>query len=104
MPSGSILDQLRSGVQSEEEIALKFLFPARNKFEFLQMLTDQQPRAVTPFSVLGVFRRKYHSKVLTMFQEEMSINKIAQERKGRLEGSEVVVGIRRSSKDGEDDS
>ncbi len=96
-----IFDKLRGGVQSEEEVALKFLFPASSKAEMLQMLSDHQPRAVTPFSVLGVFRSKYKSKVLARFQTEYNINKIAQERKGRLEGSEVVAGVRRSGKEEE---
>lgn len=89
---GSIFETLRAGIESEEEIALKFLFPAKSRFEYLQMLTEQQPKAITPFSVLGIFRDKYKSKVLMKFQEEHNINKIAQERKGRLEGSEIVVG------------
>lgn len=91
----SFLDSLRGG-QSEEEMALNFLFPAKNKFEYLQMLGEHPVRSNTPYSVLGVFRRKYKSKVLESFQYEMNVNSIGQERKGRLEGSEVVVGIRRS--------
>lgn len=100
---GSIFETLRAGVQSEEEVALHFLFPAKNRFEYLQMLTEQQPRAITPFSVLGIFRDKYKSKILKKFQEEHNINKIAQERKGRLEGSEIVVGGRRSLGEKDDD-
>lgn len=99
----SLWDTLRAGAKSEEEMALNFMFPAKNKFEYLQMLTEQQPRAIIPFSVLGVFRKKYRSKVLTTFQEEVGTNKIAQERKGRLEGSEVVVGIRKSLKEKDED-
>lgn len=98
----SLWDTLRQGAQSEEEMALNFLFPAKNKFEYLQMLTEQQPRAIIPWSVLGVFRNKYKSKVLREVQYEHNVNKIAQERKGRLEGSEVVVGIRRG-REKEDD-
>ena len=103
MPGGgSLLDSLRRGASSEEVATLKFLFPARNRFEMLQMLTETQPRAVTPFAVLDVFRKKYKSKILTSFSESHNTIKIGQERKGRLEGSEVVVGIRRSQKEGED--
>lgn len=98
----SLWDTLRAGAQSEEEMALNFLFPAKNKFEYLQMLTEQQPRAIIPWSVLGVFRQRYNSKVLKQVQYEHNVNKIAQERKGRLEGSEVVVGIRRSQKESEE--
>ena len=99
---GSLLDSLRRGASSEEEATLKFLFPARNRFEMLQMLTETQPRAVTPFAVLDVFRKKYKSKILTSFSESHNTIKIGQERKGRLEGSEVVVGIRRAQKEDSD--
>ena len=102
MPGG-VFDSIRAGIRSDEEIALQFMFPARSKFEYMQMLTDQQPGAITPFSVLGVFRRKYRSKVLTWYQEEHNINKIAQDRKGRLEGSEVVVGMRRPKAKADED-
>ena len=98
----SLWDTLRSGAQSEEETALNFLFPAKNKYEYLQMLTETPPRAVTPFAVLDVFRKKYKSKTLTMFAESTNTIKIGQDRKGRLEGSEVVVGIRRSKDKDED--
>jgi len=96
-----IWEALRAGVTSDEEIALNFLFPAKSKFEFLQMLTEQQPRAIIPWSVLGVFRRMYGSRILKMVQEEHNINKIAQERKGRLEGSEVVAAGRRKKEEEE---
>lgn len=102
MPGGSIWDALGSGGGSEEEATLKFMFPAKNKFEFKQMLSDLQGGAVVPFSVLGVFRRKYKSKTLYNFQDEHNSNKTAQERKGRLEGSEIIVGMRRAAKDTED--
>ena len=102
MPNKSLWDTLRSGSTSEEEMALNFLFPAASKFQYLQMLTEQQPRSIMPWSVLGVVRDKYKSKVLRNVQLEHNVNKIAQERKGRLEGSEVVVGIRRSAKEADD--
>ncbi len=92
----SLWDTLRAGAQSEEEMALNFLFPAKNKFEFRQMLTENQPRAITPFAVLDVFRKKYNSKVLREFADSHNVLKVGQERKGRLEGSEIVVGVRRA--------
>ena len=107
MPGGgerrSIWDSLRQGAKSEEEMALNFLFPAKNKFEYKQMLTENQPRAITPFSVLDVFRKKYKSKTLYEFADSHNTLKIGQERKGRLEGSEVVVGIRKAMRDKEED-
>ncbi len=99
----SLWETLRAGAQSEEAVALNFLFPAQNKFEMLQMLTETQPRAVIPFAVLDVFRQKYKSKVLTLFTKSHNTIKIGQERKGRLEGSEVVVGVRKAMEKKDDD-
>ena len=99
----SLWDTLRAGGQSEEEMALNFLFPAKNKYEYLQMLTETPPRAVTPLAVLDVFRKKYKSKTLAMFAESTNTIKIGVDRKGRLEGSEGVVGIRRARADKEGD-
>ena len=102
--AGGIFESLRTGVRSDEEIALNFMFPARNKYEMLQMLTETQPRAVTPFAVLDVFRKKYKSKILKSFAESHHTIKVGQERKGRLEGSEIVVGMRKAAKgDGDDE-
>lgn len=93
---GGIFETLRAGVKSEEELAVEALFPTKDKFKMLQMITEQQPKAITPWSVLGVFRRRYKSQVLRMFQEEFNMNKISQERKGRLELSEVVAARRKA--------
>jgi len=90
---------IRAGIQSEEETAIHSMFPASNKFNMKQMITELQPKATTSFSVLGVFRRLYKSRTLTWFQDEYNSNKIAQERKGRLELSEVVAATRRRDKE-----
>lgn len=100
--SVGIFEGLRAGVQSEEEIALEFMFPAKDHFRRLQMMTHHQARAMVPLSVMGVFRRMYHSKVLTDFQEELGYNKIALERLGRVEGSEIVAA-RRVAREKEED-
>lgn len=86
---------IRAGIQSEEEIAIDALFPTKDKFKMLQMITEQPVKAIIPFSVLGVFRRRFNSSVLRIFQEEYNLNKVAQERKGRLELSEVVAAGKR---------
>lgn len=98
---GSFFEGLRAGVKSEEEIAIEALFPTKDKYKMLQMITEQQPKAIMPWNVLGVFRRKYNSKVLRMLQEEHNLNKVAQERKGRLELSEVVAARRIKEKEEE---
>jgi len=91
---GGIFEKLREGVLSEEEIAVRALFPTTDKYRMLQMITDQQPKAIMPWNVLGVFRRKYKSEVLKMLQEEHNLNKIAQERLGRVELSEIFAARR----------
>jgi len=92
--SVGIFEGLRAGVQSEEEIALEFMFPAKDHFKRLQMMTHHQMRAMVPLSVLGIFRRMYKSNVLKTFQEELGYNKIALDRLGRVEGSEIVAARR----------
>jgi len=93
---------IKAGIQSEEETAIAALFPASNKFNMKQMITELQPKATTSFSVLGVFRRLYKSRTLTWFQDEYNSNKIAQERKGRLELSEVVAAGKKMRPDDND--
>jgi len=91
MPGGSFFDRARQGFVSDEEMAIQALFPTKDRFKMLQMITEVAPRAEMPWSVLGVFRVKFKSKVLRIFQEEHNLNKIAQDRKGRLELSEIVA-------------
>ena len=98
-----IFESLRTGIQSEEEIALNYMFPSKNIFQRLQMMTDHNMRAMVPLSVLGLFRRMYNSKVLATFQEELGYNKIALQRLGRVEGSEIVAAVRRIEKEGEEE-
>ena len=97
-----IFEGMRAGVQSEEEVALQFMFPAKNHFQRLQMMTHHSNKAMVPLSVLGLFRRMYHSKVLGMFQEELALNKVALDRLGRVEGSEIVAAKRKSREESED--
>ena len=86
----SFFDKARQGFVSDEEMAIKSLFPYQDKFKMLQMITEVPPKAQMPLTVLGVFRRKFKSQILSILQEEHNLNKIAQERKGRLELSEIV--------------
>lgn len=90
-----ILSGIASSIPTEEQLAIEALFPTRDAYKRLQMITEYQPRAITPLAVLGVIRRRFGSSVLKMFQEEYNLNQIARERKGRIELSEVLVGIRR---------
>ena len=94
-----IFEALRMGVQSEEEIAIAALFPTKDRFKMLQMITHHQMRAMVPLSILGLFRRMYKSKALTVFQEELGLDKIALDRLGRVELSEVVAARRREKEE-----
>ena len=86
----SFFDKARAGFVSDEELAIQALFPTNDKFKMLQMITEVPPKAQMPWTVLGIFRRKFKSQVLAIFQEEHNLNKISQERKGRLELAEIV--------------
>ncbi len=99
---GGIFESIRASIQSEEQLALQFMFPFKDQFRLLQSLTEFRNREIPSWSIVGVFRRKYNSKFLKMFQEEVMTNKIAVDRKGRLEGSEIVAAVRRSSKEDEE--
>ncbi len=102
MPSKGLFGGARDSFKSEEEVAIAALFPTENKFEMLQMITEVAPKAQMPWTVLGLFRVKYKSQALRILQREHNLNKIAQERKGRLELSEIVSSGRRRDKDKED--
>ena len=108
MPAGRIggkglFGGARDAFKSEEEVAIEALFPTNDRFQMLQMITEVAVRAEMPWTVLGVFRRRFKSQVLRVLQEEHNLNKIAQERKGRLELSEIVSSPRRrDDKDKED--
>jgi hypothetical protein len=91
---GSILDGIGASQVTEEEVAIKAMFPTSDPYKMLQMITDLSPKSVGLVSVLGVIRRRFNSTVLRMYQEELSLNKIAQDRKGRIELSEVIVSSR----------
>ena len=92
----SLLEGIGTGIESDETVAIQALFPTRDKFRMLCMISDLSPRSVGLVSVLGVIRRRFNSTVLLMYEEELRMNKIAQDRKGRIELSEVLVGARRA--------
>ena len=93
---------LRMGIQSENELAIEAMFPTKDKFKMLQMISELNIRAVMPFTVLGVFRRMYSSKILRLFQEEHNLDKVALDRKGRLELSEIVASRKRIGEEGKE--
>jgi len=97
-----LFDTLRAGVKSEDEVALEFMFPAKDQYKRLQMMTRHQYGIQPSLAVCGLFRRLYGSKVLKIFQEELNINKIALDGLGRIEGAEIV-SARRVARDHKDE-
>ncbi len=95
MAKQSVWASARLGTQSDIELAFKTLFPTEDKFVLTQMLSELSAGAQMPMTMLGVFRRKYRRKTLKVFQEEYNYNRFALDRKGRLEGSEIVASKRR---------
>lgn len=86
-------------MKSDMEIILEGAFPTMNRHQLLQTMTELSTRSITPFAVLGVLRRKYKSRILSMFQEEYNLNRIAHDRKGRLEYIEVAASVRAEEKE-----
>ena len=101
MGKGGLFDKGNVGFETEQELAIKTLFPAKDRFQMLQMITETAPRAEACWSVLGVFRRMFNSETLAMFQEENNLNQVAKERKGRLE-AETIYSRPRLKEDKED--
>lgn len=87
----AIFDGVRISTEDVSQVAVKALFPTTNKFKMLQMLTETNARSQMPLTVLGVIRRRFNSDLLKTLQEEHNLNKIALDRKGRLEASEIFA-------------
>ena len=101
MTMGKGFGGINQTFQSEEELAVNSLFPAKDKARRLQMITDLQPKAVIPLAVLGVIKRRFKSDVIAIFEDEFYSKLLSKDRKGRLELSEIFVA-RRAAKDEED--
>lgn len=98
----SVLEALGMSVgqSSEEEVAMRSLFPTNDPVRMLQMMTEIKPRASNTLSVLGVIKRRMKSQILGMFEEEYRYNQIAVDGKGNIRAAEVLVGARRPRDDG----
>lgn len=91
----------RPMIEAEYEPAIRGLFPYDDAFRRLQMLGETSARAQMPMTVLGTLRRKYKSTFLRSLQEEYNLNRVALDRKGRLEFSEIVVRPKRAEEEKE---
>ena len=101
-PKGDIFEAMRMGVTSEEQLALGFIFPTKDPYRKLKMLSDLKPRTVTLFTVLDVMRRRFKSDVLKMIGEEYYMGQKARERLGIGEALEILAAIRRPKGEEED--
>lgn len=85
---------------SEDTQVLDVLYPTKGPRH--RMLSEISPDLVYGMTVLSMFRRKYKSKNLNMFEEEFCTWQTAKDRKGKLEAVEVTLSTRRSSMSDED--
>jgi len=110
---GKEFGSVKIQTESEEALAFKVLFPAKNKLQHLQMITEipnrlRVPMAVmrVPMAVMGVIRRLYASTgnidAIQTFEEEFYVLGLPIDRKSRLEASEIVAAVRRKRDDDED--
>jgi len=102
MPSIADIGALSASFGSEEELAVRTLFPTKNRFELLMMITELNPNEVVPLSILGVIRRRWHSKVILMYEEEFRMNRKSKDRKGVLEMAEIFSAGRRLASEDDD--
>ncbi len=95
VPKGDIFEAMRMGVTSEEQLALQFIYPTKDKYKQLKMLSDLKPRTIVLFTVLDVMRRRFKSDVLKMIGEEYYMGQKARERLGIGEALEILAAVRR---------
>jgi len=94
-PKGDIFEAMRMGVTSEEQLALAFMYPTKDKYKQLKMLSDLKPRTVTLFTVLDFMQWRFKSDVLKHIGMEYYMGQKARERLGISEALEILAAIRR---------
>jgi len=92
---GTIFEGMKVGAENESQAFIDSLFPYKDKFRMLQMLTRLNHGSHMPMTILGVFRRKYKSKFLAELQEEHNLNKIAIDGQGRGDLLEIGTHMKR---------
>ena len=97
---------VKINTETEEALAFKILFPAKNKLQHLQMITEIPNRLRVPMAVMGVIRRLYASTgnidAIQTFEEEFYVLGLPIDRKSRLEAAEIVAAVRTKRSDDED--
>jgi len=95
MPGGGMLDNILAQGSSDETSVLAALFPSKTHEERLIMLSELPPELVFPMSVLRTVQKRFKSKILGSMANSLYLNEIPKDRKGRLEGVETFLGMRR---------
>ena len=79
---------VKVNTESEEALAFKILFPARNKLQHLKMISDIPVRLRVPMTVMSVIQRLYASTgnidAIATFEEEFYVLGLPLDRKSRL--------------------
>jgi len=89
------------GVATEDEVAMRNLFPTKDPKRLLQMMTEIKPRTSPILSALGVIKRRmFNSAIIGMYEEEYRYNQIAVDGKGNIRAAEVLIGSRRPRDEG----
>jgi hypothetical protein len=103
MPAGdrSLMESIMSQTQSEEMSAIGILFDTEN-FKRLKMISEIPPSLMYVITVMGTLQRRYKSKVLKQWLEEFLSMQKSRDRQGIVELVEVLLGVRRLEKGGDE--
>lgn len=97
----SLMESIVAQSAPEEMSALNLLLDTSN-YKRLKMISEIPPSLMYVLTILGVLQRRYNSKVLKLFDEEFLCRQKSRDRQGIIEVVEVLLGLRRVEKGGED--
>jgi len=91
---GSLMDTIMAQSTPEEMGIINVLFDTKN-YQRLKMISEISPSIMYAMTVMGVLQRRYHSKVLKLFDEEFLSRQKSRDRQGIMELVEIILGTRR---------
>lgn len=97
----SLMDTIMASSTPEEIGAINILFDTKN-YPRLKMISEIPPQLMYVLTILGLLQRRYHSKVLKIWDEEFLTRQKSRDRQGVLELVEVLLGVRKLGEGGED--
>ena len=92
--SRSLLDSIMASSVPEEMSAISVLFDTKN-YQRLKMTSEISPTIMHGSILLGVIQRRFKSKVLKLFDEELLTRQKSRDRQGIMELIEVLLGSRK---------